>query len=152
AVPLAIVFGWRGALVAFSVATIVLVVPWLRGRHATAVPSERAPLPWRIPLAWVLEGVFALQSIILLRLQRVARRGVCRPRRERDRRRRPRRGDERRRPRRRHRDGARRGDEHADARRRLLDLGGRADGARRRARRNRIVHRPARDARGRRPA
>jgi CP family cyanate transporter-like MFS transporter len=64
AVPLAIVFGWRGALVTYSAVTIALVLPWLRGRHARAVPPERAPLPWRVPLAWTLAGAFALQSVL----------------------------------------------------------------------------------------
>lgn len=64
AVPLAIAFGWRGALVAFSVATIALVIPWLRRRHAAAAPPERAPLPWRSPLAWTLAAAFATQSTL----------------------------------------------------------------------------------------
>ena len=64
AVPLAIAVGWRGALITFSAAAIVLVVPWLRSRHAATLPPERASLPLRVPLAWTLVGVFALQSIL----------------------------------------------------------------------------------------
>jgi CP family cyanate transporter-like MFS transporter len=58
------VFGWRGALVAYSAATVALVLPWLFGRHANASPTERAPLPWRRPFAWTLASAFALQSVL----------------------------------------------------------------------------------------
>lgn len=64
AVPLALVVGWRGALVAYSAATILFVVPWLRARHAVPHPPERAPLPLRAPVAWAIAGAFALQSIL----------------------------------------------------------------------------------------
>jgi CP family cyanate transporter-like MFS transporter len=64
AVPIAIAFGWRGTLVALSAATIALVAPWLRQRHASAEPPARAPLPWRRPIAWTLAGAFALQSVL----------------------------------------------------------------------------------------
>ena len=64
AVPLAVVFGWRGALVAYSAATLAFVVPWLGRPHPSAQPIERAPLPVRVPIAWGLAGTFALQSIL----------------------------------------------------------------------------------------
>jgi MFS transporter, CP family, cyanate transporter len=64
AVPLAIVAGWRGALVAFSAATVVCVVPWLRRPHAPPHDEPRAPLPFRSAIAWAIAGAFALQSIL----------------------------------------------------------------------------------------
>jgi CP family cyanate transporter-like MFS transporter len=64
AVPVAVVAGWRGALVVFSIVTVLAVLPWLRRRHAAAEPPERAPLPWRTPVAWVLAATFAFQSIL----------------------------------------------------------------------------------------
>lgn len=64
AVPLAIVLGWRGALVVYSAVSAALVLPWLRGRHAAAEPPERAPLPLRKRFAWVLAAAFALQSVL----------------------------------------------------------------------------------------
>ncbi len=64
AAPLAIVIGWRGALIAYSGASVLLVVPWLRRRHASPEPPERAPLPVRLPIAWAIAGTFALQSIL----------------------------------------------------------------------------------------
>lgn len=64
AVPVAIAVGWRGALAVYSAATVLLVAPWLRARHATAHAPERAPLPYRVPVAWAITGAFALQSIL----------------------------------------------------------------------------------------
>jgi CP family cyanate transporter-like MFS transporter len=64
AAPLAVVVGWRGTLVAYSVASTLFVVPWLWRSHAQAAPPERAPLPWRVPVAWAIAGTFALQSIL----------------------------------------------------------------------------------------
>jgi CP family cyanate transporter-like MFS transporter len=64
AAPLAVAIGWRGALVVVSAVSIVLVVPWLVRRHAAVDAPERAPLPVRVPVAWLLVSVFALQSIL----------------------------------------------------------------------------------------
>jgi len=64
AAPLAVVAGWRWTLVVYSLVSLVLVVPWLGRHHATAEPPERAQLPLRVPLAWALAGLFALQSIL----------------------------------------------------------------------------------------
>jgi CP family cyanate transporter-like MFS transporter len=63
AVPLALVIGWRGALATFAAASMFAVVPWIRGRHANVEPVQRSPLPWRLPLAWVIAAVFALQAV-----------------------------------------------------------------------------------------
>ena len=67
AVPLGLALGgWRGALIAFSVATVALSGIWLwtsRGEPAHVRPS--APphgLPWRSPLAWRLVLAFALMA------------------------------------------------------------------------------------------
>jgi MFS transporter, CP family, cyanate transporter len=64
AAPLAVLFGWRWTLVAYSLVSLVLVVPWLVRRHANASAPERAPLPLRVPVAWAIAGAFALQSIL----------------------------------------------------------------------------------------
>jgi CP family cyanate transporter-like MFS transporter len=65
AAPLALLFGWRGVLVAYSIASLALVVPWIARRHATpSIPSERAPLPLRVPAAWTIAAAFALQSVL----------------------------------------------------------------------------------------
>lgn len=64
AAPLAIMFGWRTTLVVYSVISVALVVPWLVRRHAAAAAPERAPLPLRVRLAWLLVAAFALQSIL----------------------------------------------------------------------------------------
>jgi MFS transporter, CP family, cyanate transporter len=64
AAPLAVVVGWRGTLVAYSIATIFFIAPWLWRTHAPAAPPERAPLPWRLPVAWAIALTFALQSIL----------------------------------------------------------------------------------------
>jgi MFS transporter, CP family, cyanate transporter len=68
AVPLADVFGgWRGALAAFSVATVALAAGWLvlsRGSW-TARSAEHAPsLPVRRGIVWWIVAVFGLQSAI----------------------------------------------------------------------------------------
>jgi CP family cyanate transporter-like MFS transporter len=64
AAPLAVVVGWRGTLVAYSVAATLFVLPWLWRSHATAAPPARAPLPWRLPIAWAIAVTFALQSVL----------------------------------------------------------------------------------------
>jgi MFS transporter, CP family, cyanate transporter len=64
AAPLAVLFGWRWTLVAYSLVSLALVGPWLARRHAAASPPERAPLPLRVPLAWAIAGAFGLQSIL----------------------------------------------------------------------------------------
>jgi MFS transporter, CP family, cyanate transporter len=64
AAPLALLIGWRGALAAFSAATIAAVFPWLYRRHTTPEPPLRAPLPLRLPVAWAMAGAFALQSML----------------------------------------------------------------------------------------
>ena len=64
AVPIALLAGWRGALVVYSAVTVAVAVPWLRERHETPVAPERAPLPLRVPVAWALAAVFALQSVL----------------------------------------------------------------------------------------
>lgn len=68
AVPLAGVFGgWRGALAAFSAATVVLAAGWLvlsRGTW-TERSAARAPrLPVRRGIVWGIVAVFGLQSAI----------------------------------------------------------------------------------------
>ena len=64
AAPLALLAGWRWTLVVYSLVSFVLVIPWVVQRHAAAAAPERAPLPLRVPLAWTIAGVFALQSIL----------------------------------------------------------------------------------------
>jgi CP family cyanate transporter-like MFS transporter len=68
AVPAADGFGsWRGALAAFSVATVLLAAGWLvLSRGAWTVRSAaRAPrLPVRQPVVWGIVAVFGLQSAI----------------------------------------------------------------------------------------
>jgi CP family cyanate transporter-like MFS transporter len=64
AVPVALLVGWRGALAAFSAATIAVVFPWLYRRHTTPEPPRRARLPLRLPIAWAIAGAFAMQSIL----------------------------------------------------------------------------------------
>jgi CP family cyanate transporter-like MFS transporter len=67
AVPVAHAFGgWRAALLAFSVATVLLagIWSWTEGGGpdgGRAVAPARA-LPWRSPLAWRLALVFALNA------------------------------------------------------------------------------------------
>jgi MFS transporter, CP family, cyanate transporter len=68
AVPLSDAFGgWRGALAAFSVATVGLAAGWLvlsRGTW-TERSAVRAPrLPVRRPVVWWIVAVFGLQSVI----------------------------------------------------------------------------------------
>jgi len=69
AVPLAdVLWGWRGSLVAASVFTAFLLIPWL-WFTAQEAPHERpedgrAPsFPWRNPVAWRLVAIFTLTSI-----------------------------------------------------------------------------------------
>ena len=69
AVPIAaIAWGWRGALVSFSVATIVVAVIWiaLSGReHVRLRAPVRPPrLPWRSGLAWLLVVIFFLMTVL----------------------------------------------------------------------------------------
>jgi len=61
AVPLAVLWSWRLPLVVFSAATLLVAALWLRRSHATP-RAERAPLPVRNPVAWLLVAIFALQS------------------------------------------------------------------------------------------
>ena len=68
AVPLADAFGgWRGALAAFSVATVALAAGWLvlsvgtwTGRAAARPPR----LPWGRGIVWGIVAVFGLQSAL----------------------------------------------------------------------------------------
>lgn len=68
AVPAADAFGgWRGALAAFSIATVALAVGWLllSGGTWTERSAARAPrLPFRRPVVWGIVAVFGLQSVI----------------------------------------------------------------------------------------
>jgi MFS transporter, CP family, cyanate transporter len=64
AAPLAVAVGWRMTLVVYSIVSAALVLPWLARGHATRAAPERAPLPLRSRLAWVLASAFALQSIL----------------------------------------------------------------------------------------
>jgi CP family cyanate transporter-like MFS transporter len=64
AAPLAIAIGWRGTLIAYSIASVLFVVPWGRRRHLVTPPPARVALPLRLPVAWALAGTFALQSIL----------------------------------------------------------------------------------------
>jgi CP family cyanate transporter-like MFS transporter len=58
--------GWRGALIAFSAAALVLAVVWLRTSRGEPVHARPAApphgLPWRSPLAWRLVLTFALMA------------------------------------------------------------------------------------------
>jgi CP family cyanate transporter-like MFS transporter len=68
AVPLASAFwGWRGSLVAMSVFTALLVVPWLWLTHQQPPherPDEKAPrIPWRSIVGWRLVAIFGLTSV-----------------------------------------------------------------------------------------
>ena len=63
AAPLAIAIGWRGTLVLYSLLSLAAVLPWLARRHRASAPPERAPLPFRVRVAWLLVATFALQSI-----------------------------------------------------------------------------------------
>jgi MFS transporter, CP family, cyanate transporter len=67
AVPLAAVLGgWRGALIAFSVASLALALVWgllerAGGRHVR--PARLVPrLPWRSRTAWLLVAIFVSMS------------------------------------------------------------------------------------------
>ena len=67
AVPLARALGgWRGSLIAFSVAAVALAAIWLgasRNEPSHTRPTVPPPrLPWRSPLAWRLVLVFALMA------------------------------------------------------------------------------------------
>ena len=69
AVPIAaIAWGWRGGLLAFSIATVVLAVIWitLSGRTPGRAPVLVRPpsLPWRSGLAWLLAGIFFLMAVL----------------------------------------------------------------------------------------
>lgn len=68
AVPIAAAWGgWRAALMAFSVCTILFFAGWLFFTPARReeVQSEPPPrLPWGRRVVWVLAAVFALQSIV----------------------------------------------------------------------------------------
>ena len=63
AVPLALLWSWRLALLVFSAAAFVVALGWLGRSHRTP-RFVRAPLPLRAGVAWKLAGVFALQSSI----------------------------------------------------------------------------------------
>jgi CP family cyanate transporter-like MFS transporter len=73
AVPLATAAGsWRAPLAFFAIVTLVLGAAWWWGtrggppaaRHGTRLPS----LPWRRPVAWLLVGLFGLQSLLFFGL------------------------------------------------------------------------------------
>ena len=68
AVPLADAFGgWRGALAAFSAATVVLAVGWLvlsRGTWTERSEARAPRLPFRRGIVWGIVAVFGLQSAI----------------------------------------------------------------------------------------
>lgn len=69
AVPIAaIAWGWRGALLTFSIATVVLAVVWftLSGREQGRDPGLAHPprLPWRSGLAWLLVTIFFLMAVL----------------------------------------------------------------------------------------
>ncbi len=71
AVPLAHVFGWRGALAALSAGTLLLAVPWLvlvrptgRQRRAARLPS----LPLGRPIAWALTAFYGLDALVFFGL------------------------------------------------------------------------------------
>jgi CP family cyanate transporter-like MFS transporter len=67
AVPTADAFGgWRAALTLFSLAAAAQCIGWmLLSRHAwTERAAERARLPVRRPVVWMIVTVFALQSVI----------------------------------------------------------------------------------------
>ncbi len=68
AVPLAAVLGgWRGALLAFSVFTVLLIVVWLAQtrRQPFADPADisRPRLPFRSPVAWLLVVCFGFLGL-----------------------------------------------------------------------------------------
>ena len=68
AVPLSLALGgWRAALAAMAIIGVGSIVGWL----ALVTPDLRrtdetrhAPLPWRVPVAWLLIAVFGLQSVL----------------------------------------------------------------------------------------
>jgi MFS transporter, CP family, cyanate transporter len=63
AVPLATLVGWRGALLVFSGAIVLVLAVWLQ--HRPAAVRERAVavrLPFDRPVVWLLAAAFALQS------------------------------------------------------------------------------------------
>jgi MFS transporter, CP family, cyanate transporter len=67
AVPLAgVLGGWRGALIALSVAAMVSLGAWVlltRGEEPHARPAASIPrLPWRSRTAWLLVAIFALMG------------------------------------------------------------------------------------------
>jgi CP family cyanate transporter-like MFS transporter len=63
AVPLALIEGWRTALVVYAIAAGVVAVAWAKRRDAPERSVvERAPLPFGRPIAWLLAAIFALQS------------------------------------------------------------------------------------------
>lgn len=64
AAPLAAAGSWRLALLVFSVGVIPIGMVWLRREHATPRLLERAPLPVREPVAWLLVTFFGLQSAL----------------------------------------------------------------------------------------
>ncbi len=68
AVPAAAAFGgWRGALAAFSLATVALCVGWLvlsRGEWTQRTAQRASRLPWDRPVVWAIVAVFGLQSLI----------------------------------------------------------------------------------------
>lgn len=64
AAPLAALASWRLALLVFSLATVPVLVLWVRRRDRRPRVLERAPLPVRNPVAWLLVAVFGLQSAL----------------------------------------------------------------------------------------
>lgn len=64
AAPLAALASWRLALLVFSVATVPVIGLWLRRERHVSRVAERAPLPLRSRVVWLLVAVFGLQSAL----------------------------------------------------------------------------------------
>lgn len=67
AVPMAVMFGWRGALVSFSLLSLVVCVGWIVGTRGTMPmrPSRvpHLPLPIKSLRAWHLAVLFSINSV-----------------------------------------------------------------------------------------
>jgi CP family cyanate transporter-like MFS transporter len=68
AVPIAAAWeGWRGALAAFSLATLAICAGWLalsRGAWTERSSARPPRLPWRRPVAWAIVLAFGLPSAV----------------------------------------------------------------------------------------